>query len=270
MQLHKVIESELNLLYIFRTDDNRFIETVFSKERHNCCISSQIGCNVSCDFCASGKNGFIRNLSEKEILFQIDYVIRTHPIVNYIHFAGIGEPLYNIDIINRVLDNFGGKSHYKIQLTTTVPNINNIEKLNKNSISSIVLSIHSLNYIVRKKLIPNSISPTDILNFISSIKNAYSCKFYIGYLLLSGINDSTDDIDYLVSSAQKYDLPIFLMYYNKINFSIEDTINFSTNEERFKYVQNILRNRNIVFSVSSLSRKNPIGGCGTLLVNRNI
>ena len=65
--------SEDTIKYLFKTNDNKLIESVsmIDKKRHTICISSQIGCSVDCDFCATGKMGIIRNLNCGEIIQQL-------------------------------------------------------------------------------------------------------------------------------------------------------------------------------------------------------
>lgn len=82
--------------YAFELQDGYCIETVCIKRRtgNTVCVSTMVGCPVGCIFCASGKNGFIRNLSPAEIVQQI---VLLKERVNRIVFMGMGEPLFNYD-----------------------------------------------------------------------------------------------------------------------------------------------------------------------------
>ena len=84
--------------FLLETYDGKLIETVsmIDNNRHTVCISSQIGCNVDCDFCATGKMGLIRNLNSSEIIEQIQIVKKntTKKITNIV-FMGMGEPFLN-------------------------------------------------------------------------------------------------------------------------------------------------------------------------------
>ena len=84
--------------FLLQTLDNQFIETVsmIDDSRHTVCISSQIGCAVDCDFCATGKMGFKRNLSVGEILEQLLIINKNikHKVTNIV-FMGMGEPFLN-------------------------------------------------------------------------------------------------------------------------------------------------------------------------------
>ena len=81
--------------FLFKTMDNHFIETVSMIEdaRHTVCISSQIGCNLDCDFCATASMGIIRNLCTGEIVDQLGFIREKieKPITNIV-FMGLGEP----------------------------------------------------------------------------------------------------------------------------------------------------------------------------------
>ena len=84
--------------FLLETNDLKYIETVsmIDKDRHTVCLSSQIGCNVDCDFCATGKMGITRNLSTGEIIDQLVIIKEniTKPITNIV-FMGMGEPFLN-------------------------------------------------------------------------------------------------------------------------------------------------------------------------------
>ena len=97
--------------YAFELQDGYCIETVCIKRRtgNTVCVSTMVGCPVGCIFCASGKNGFIRNLSPAEIVQQI---VLLKERVNRIVFMGMGEPLFNYD--NKVVQ-FSLLGHGDIQ-----------------------------------------------------------------------------------------------------------------------------------------------------------
>ena len=84
--------------FLLKTKDNKFIECVsmIDKGRHTICISSQIGCSVDCNFCATGKMGIIRNLEIGEILNQLTIIINeVKKTITNIVFMGMGEPFLN-------------------------------------------------------------------------------------------------------------------------------------------------------------------------------
>ncbi len=120
----------------FVTKDNLSVYTVYlpSKDRNSICLSTQIGCPVSCEFCFSGKVKFKRNLSRGEILEQILWVEKNNGVkINSVLFMGMGEPLLNYDNVLSVLralidfKEFGiGRRHITLSTVGIVPLIRKI------------------------------------------------------------------------------------------------------------------------------------------------
>lgn len=113
--------------FLFRTEDNHFIESVLIKNemsdegRLTICISSQIGCQMGCKFCETAKIGFIRNLSTGEILDQICHVRRITGLKNNnIVFMGMGEPFMNYDNVLKAADimNYSFGFHLSVRKIT--------------------------------------------------------------------------------------------------------------------------------------------------------
>ncbi|WP_457624574.1 radical SAM protein, partial [Persephonella sp.] len=94
MRIETVIEDQLNRLIEVRTEDSYTVESVYYRG-DTLCVSTQLGCPVRCAFCASGKNGLIRNLSPEEIISQYELAVADGMEIRNIAFAGIGEPLLN-------------------------------------------------------------------------------------------------------------------------------------------------------------------------------
>lgn len=93
--------------YLFELPDGEYVETVLMRYEHgnSLCISSQVGCRMGCEFCASTKAGFIRHLTPSEILEQVYAVSRdTGEKISNIVLMGIGEPLDNFDNVMRFLE----------------------------------------------------------------------------------------------------------------------------------------------------------------------
>jgi 23S rRNA (adenine2503-C2)-methyltransferase len=268
MNLFNKLESEHNILYIFETDDGHKIEAVLAKSADCLCVSTHVGCDVGCAFCASCKRGFYRNLSENEVLFQVEHVYSERKFLQDLHFGGIGEPLNNFDCvlstIEKVKDRIGSFS-----ISTSVPSIEKLDKALNTDFSRITISVHGITKEVRKKLIPNSVELGSILDYLGEKLQQVPTlkeKIYLGYLLLEGVNDSEAEIEKLMSVVQKLQVSVFLMYCNRIS----DDSTLHTNDSRFIEVMSLLKEKNINFSKSSSSRKDKIGGCGTLRLNRNL
>ena len=107
LDIHKIDESLDTKKFLFKTKSGDFIESVsmLENDRHTICISSQVGCSVDCDFCATGKMGFKKNLNAGEIVDQIILVQSQidNPITNIV-FMGMGEPFLNYQNVLKAAD----------------------------------------------------------------------------------------------------------------------------------------------------------------------
>jgi 23S rRNA (adenine2503-C2)-methyltransferase len=192
--------------WMLRLGDGNCIETVFIPEeaRGTLCVSSQVGCVLNCPFCATGRQGFSRNLSAAEIVAQLwlgaqrlGHNRRTHRVITNVVFMGMGEPLLNLDNVltaTRLMtdDLAWGLSKRRVTISTAgiVPAI---ERLAQCSDVSLAVSLHAPNDALRDTLVPvNRRYP------IATLLEA--CWRYLGndpwrrvtfeYVLLAGVNDS--------------------------------------------------------------------------------
>ena len=119
------------------------------------CVSSQIGCAVNCSFCATGKRGFIRNLTYKEIIEQVLTIQRDTGLkVTNIVFMGQGEPLLNLDNVLKAMEIFNdsfqiGARRITVSTSGIVPQIYELAKNDMQS--TLAVSLHAPNHEIRKQ-----------------------------------------------------------------------------------------------------------------------
>jgi 23S rRNA (adenine2503-C2)-methyltransferase len=189
--------------YLFELHDGNRIETVCIKRKTGitACISTQVGCAVQCSFCASGKNGLTRNLTETEIVQQ---VLAVKEPVNRIVYMGIGEPLHNyaplIKSIHILRDRNGLNFPTDGITVSTVGPVAQLKKLREEHLKiQLVLSLHATTQAVRDRLIPgmkhNRIE--DAVAAVLSYGMRHNRKITVAYLLLPGVNDSLSDKKHL-------------------------------------------------------------------------
>ncbi len=196
--------------WLLRMDAANNIETVLipDDERGTLCISSQVGCAMDCSFCATGKQGFNRNLSAAEIVGQVWMANRqlgakpgSERMITNVVFMGMGEPLANykhvVTAINVLLDDFGyGLSKRRVTVSTSglVPNM---YKLAEDCDVALAVSLHAPDDALRDVLVPiNKVHP------IAELMQA--CRRYVDtkdhrhiditfeYVMLAGVNDSLE------------------------------------------------------------------------------
>ena len=157
-------EKENTKKILFKTHDNRLIESVsmIDKNLHTICISSQVGCSVDCQFCATGEMGFMRSLSCGEIIDQFIEItkIREEPITNVV-YMGMGEPLLNFSNLISSIDKISSKNGLSISTkritvsTVGVPKI--IKKMADMNVNfNLAVSLHSAIQKKREMVMPFS------------------------------------------------------------------------------------------------------------------
>lgn len=210
--------------WLMKFPDGQEVETVFipEEDRGTLCVSSQVGCTLTCKFCHTGTQRLVRNLTATEIIMQL-LVARDHleewpspsegRLVSTIVLMGMGEPLYNFDNVSKAMnivmdDNGINLSRRRITLSTSgvVPEIYRCgEEMGVN----LAISLHAVNDETRTKIMPiNNKYPihelmTALQNY-SGIKN--SRKITLEYILLKDVNDSDEDALNLVKLIKDYKL----------------------------------------------------------------
>jgi 23S rRNA (adenine2503-C2)-methyltransferase len=190
---------------LYRLHDKSAIETVLMgyADRNTVCISSQVGCGMGCNFCATGNMGFIRNLSRGEIVEQViktaaDLGQNGKSLTNVV-FMGMGEPFNNyqpvIDAVQILNDPKGlgmGKRRFTISTVGLVPGIKRFTE--ENTQINLAISLHAADDVLRSSIVPiNRKYP--ILELMAA------CRQYIQktnrritfeWALIDGVNDTTD------------------------------------------------------------------------------
>jgi 23S rRNA (adenine2503-C2)-methyltransferase len=209
IQLPEVVYANQSLdgtfKWLLRLKDGNCIETVFipEKNRGTLCVSSQVGCALNCSFCATGKQGFNRNLSLSEIIAQLWLAEHrllpkkeTFKNITNVVMMGMGEPLMNFEPVVKAMslmleDKAYGLSKYRVTLSTSglIPEM---EKLKKLSPVALAVSLHAPNNHLRNELVPlNKKYPIELL--MSVCKHYYEREpkrsITFEYVMLKGIND---------------------------------------------------------------------------------
>ncbi|MAX52831.1 MULTISPECIES: 23S rRNA (adenine(2503)-C(2))-methyltransferase RlmN [unclassified Methylophaga] len=223
--MHEHVSQDGTRKWIIKLSCGNAIETVFIPEgsRGTLCVSSQVGCALTCTFCSTAQQGFNRNLDAAEIIAQLwiaNEALGKDPkgnrVVTNVVMMGMGEPLANynnvVTAMNLMRDDFGyGISWRRLTLSTSgmVPMI---DKLREDCHVSLAISLHAANDELRNQIIPlNQKYP--IAELLAACK-----RYVVGqqrrhitveYVMLDGINDSIQDAKDLVRILK--DIP------NKIN-----------------------------------------------------
>jgi len=258
--------------FLFGLKDQNSIETVFIPEekRNTVCVSSQVGCKYGCKFCASGKSGFIRNLSQGEILNQLLFV-RQHlgkKRITNIVFMGCGEPLDNYDnVLNsiRIITSPLGFAIGQRKITiSTAGVVDGIKKLSREGLQiELSVSLHSADDSKRSQIMPiNKKYP--LSNLIASIKEFIAItkrKVTFEYLLLSGFNTSISDADSLIKLLKGVLCKINLIAYNDIYANNEFS---SPKKLELLFFKDYLKKNKIEVTIRKARGQDICAACGQL------
>jgi 23S rRNA (adenine2503-C2)-methyltransferase len=181
---------------LFRTEDGRPVEGVlmsYRDGRRSLCLSSQSGCPLACNFCATGKMRFGRNLTASEILDQALHFRRIGP-VDHAVFMGMGEPMMNLDNVLEACRRLPelGITHRRTAIST-VGWIPGIQRLTEDSMPiRLALSLHAADEALRSELMPvNDRYPlSDVLRACEAHYERKHRMVFVEYVMLGGVNDS--------------------------------------------------------------------------------
>lgn len=197
----KQVSTDGTIKYLLEYPDGECVETVLMRfdNRANltACVSSQVGCAVNCSFCATGKRGFIRNLSYKEIIEQVLTIQRDTGLkVTNIVFMGQGEPLLNLDNVLKAMKIFNedfqiGARRLTISTSGIIPQINKLAELDMQS--TLALSLHAPNHKIRSKLmqIENKYPMEELHKALKHYTDKTGRRITIEYLLIKDLNDTS-------------------------------------------------------------------------------
>lgn len=226
----KQVSSDGTIKFAFKLWDGHFVEGVLipSGKRMTACISSQVGCSLTCSFCATGTIKLKRNINFDEIFDQVAIINKT-AIEQYdrhlsnIVYMGMGEPLLNfshvIQSIEKICSPLGlGMSPSRITVSTA-----GIAKMMKKIADidakfNLALSLHAANDEKRNRIMP--INESNALQALKDALKYYHEKtgnrIFIEYIMLSQFNDSLEDANELINFCKNFPVKINLIEYNTV------------------------------------------------------
>lgn len=237
IELPKVISqhnaADGTIKWLFSSGSGQAVEAVFIPERARgtLCISSQVGCALDCAFCATGAQGFNRNLTKAEIIGQVWHANQVLPRRDNGEFAitnvvlmGMGEPLANyrnvVPALEVLISDLGfGLSRRKVTVSTSgiVPHI---DRLGDECNVSLAVSLHAPNNSLRNDLVPiNKIHPIEqLLDACWRYAKKRANRFItFEYVMLRGVNDSPELADELIGLLDGKPAKVNLIPFNPFN-----------------------------------------------------
>ena len=259
--------------YLFKLSDNNKIEAVLMHHNYgdSLCVSTQVGCNMGCTFCESGRLKKVRNLTTSEMVLQILEVEKESNIrISHLVLMGIGEPFDNFDNVMDFLDivkdskgiNIGAR-HITVSTSGIIPGIKKFMEL-QNQVN-LAISLHAPNDTLRSQLMPiNKAYPLkELMSTLREYTSKTNRRITFEYIMLRGIND-TDECAYQLSSLLKG----MLCYVNIIPYNETSHITYKkSDEKRVLEFYDILKKNNINVTIRKEFGTKVMAACGQLRSN---
>ena len=272
----KIIQVEKGNLvnkYLLELEDNNKIECVLMNHDYgySLCVSSQVGCNMGCSFCESGRLKKVRDLSLKELVGQIICVSKEANVrIDSVVVMGIGEPFDNFNNIKRFIEVVTnnkmigiGQRHVTISTCGLVPKIYEFADLETGV--NLAISLHAPNNEIRNKImkINHAYKIEDVMRALDYYISKTNRRVTIEYIMLAGINDSDECAKELASLVKGK-----LMYVNLIPYN--ETTHFElkrSNDFKIKSFYDILKMNNVNVTIRKEFGGNVSAACGQLRAN---
>lgn len=256
--------------YLFELEDNNYIESVLMEHDYglSICISSQVGCNMGCKFCESGRCKKIRNLNAYEMVEQIILIEeKIKKRISSVVIMGIGEPFDNYENIMRFINIINhykaleiGARHITISTCGLVPKIRDFSK--EPYQVNLAISLHGSNDKIRDMIMPvNKIY--NIRQLIDAIRHYIEVtnrRVTIEYVMLNNVNDGIKEAEELAKLLQGMNVYVNLIPYNE-----NDSISYKkSSPERIKAFYEYIKKTGIDVTVRKEFGGNIDAACGQL------
>ncbi|HEY8749688.1 MAG TPA: 23S rRNA (adenine(2503)-C(2))-methyltransferase RlmN [Tepidisphaeraceae bacterium] len=276
---HRVRSADGTLKLLIAFSDGQTVESVlmpgYRPDRAAGCISSQVGCAMGCDFCASTKSGLQRNLTCPEIVEQFLHLkseaLQLDRRLQSLVFMGMGEPMHNLDnviaAIKRIADpDLGGLGWRQVTVSTVgiVPGIDRLAEADLNV--HLALSLHAPDDATRARLVPaNRRYPiAEIMDaakrFVAKTRRIPT----IEYCLLANVNDSDAHAHALADLMTGFRAHVNLIPYNAIGAGLSGAVYSRPAPAQIAAFLDILRARKIVAHPRDTRGDDVSAACGQL------
>ena len=267
-------EDELVSKYLFRLEDNNHVEGVLMRHDYgtSICISSEVGCNMGCKFCESGRVKKRRELKAEEMVEQLLLVqddIKEK--LSHVVIMGIGEPFDNYDnvtnfikIINHAKGLAIGSRHITVSTCGIVPKIREFASFPYQV--NLAVSLHAPTDELRNKIMPiNKAYP--LKELMSALKYYYdktNRRLTFEYIMLENVNDSKENAKELVNLLKDFNCYVNLIPYNET-----ENIEFKrTKKDKILEFYDIIKKNGMNVTIRKEFGTNISAACGQLRSNR--
>jgi len=243
--------------------DGQAVESVLLP-RDGLCVSSQVGCAVGCQFCMTGRDGLVRQVTSGEIIAQVA-LARTMRPVKKVVFMGMGEPAHNLDNVLDAIDLLGteGNIGHKNLVLSTVGDERVFERLPAGRVRpALALSLHTTKAALREQLLPRAprLTPERLVEAGEAYARLTGYPIQYQWTLLDGINDGQDELDGIVRLLKGKYAVLNMIPYN----TIDDLPFRRPSWDKSQAIARSLHARGILTKLRDSAGQDVDGGCGQL------
>lgn len=269
LQIVRTVEGKQNRRHVVRLRDDHHVECVVYRG-DTLCVSTQVGCAVGCPFCASGANGFTRNLELEELKEQtrvaVAVAVGLGPRLRRVTLSGIGEPLHNPATLPFM--RWCREQDLLPSVTTSGGPTTRLPELLSSHHNGVTVSVHSGTEGVRARLVPRGPTLEDLFSTLErtlpTISNNRRKKIALSYLVIEGQNDSDAEVDAFLERAIPLGQSLHLFAYNSVPTSDMRPVT----RARYEAIYERAAATGMRVHMSSTARIESNGGCGTLVALR--
>lgn len=269
---YRSVANDGTVKYLLQLADGQVVEAVGipSDKRLTVCVSTQVGCPMACDFCATGKGGYKRNLSRGEIVDQVltvqeDFEQRVSNVV----FMGMGEPLLNTENVLGAIKSLNqdvGIGQRSLTVST-VGIRDRIRQLAQNHLQiTLAVSLHAPNQALREQIIPSA-KPYPIEDLLAECREYVEItgrRVTFEYILLAGVNDLPEHALELAKRLRGFQSHVNLIPYNPI----QEVDYKRPNSDRIQAFVKVLKQQQIAVSVRYSRGLEADAACGQLRTSK--
>ncbi len=253
--------------YLFHLGEKKYIETVFipDDDKGTLCISSQVGCKMSCLFCMTGKQGFQKNMTAGEIVNQLSSVEVRDKIRNIV-YMGMGEPFDNLEEVLKSIEILTSKWGFDISprriTVSTIGIIPAITNFLENNQCNLAISMHSPFEEERRKLMPiqHKYPISEIVDTLKRFDWQGQRRISFEYIMFKDINDTKAHIDEISKLFKGIKCRVNLIKFHKIPFS---SLVGSDERKMFEF-RDELTKKGVFTTIRKSRGEDILAGCGLL------
>ena len=263
--------------YLFAAGAGQAIESVYipDHDRATLCVSSQVGCKMNCNFCATGKMGFKANLTAAAIINQILSIpprpakgcAPMTPLTNVV-FMGMGEPLDNFSAVERVIEiltaPWGLAWSPKRITVSTVGKLPQLKELLDRTQVHVAVSVHTADIPQRESMMPaqKAFPISAVMKCLAGYDFSHQRRLSLEYIMWRGVNDDVAHADMLVKLIGRMECRVNLIRFH----AIPGVDLYPASEERMIMFRNYLNQKGITATIRASRGEDIAAACGMLAV----